>query len=277
MDLGCEDCHPGAEEVDYTGVEQWPVMADCTSCHDGSRAASECAICHLDVDHLRPASHTPQWLHRHNTLLRVEDEDCGMCHRTNDCQECHQAAPLVPGRARPQDHFAPFAPSTAAQSKPLILQRAHELDYRYTHGLDARGKERDCQVCHEPSTFCAECHRPEGDLNRFAPEWHGGPDWGTGGGVGSGGGRHGALARRDIENCAACHDVQGEDPACLQCHMDRQPGKGNDPRTHEPGYMRDVKGPWHSDLNETCYACHRPSASNVPGFCTYCHGPRRAN
>jgi hypothetical protein len=56
--------------------------------------------------------------------------------------------------------------------------------------------------------------------------------------------------------------------------MDRQPGVGSDPRTHEPGYMRDVKGPWHYDLNETCFACHEPSPFSSPGFCTYCHGPK---
>ena len=273
--LACESCHRGIESVDSAGPEQMPAMADCMKCHDGSKAAGACEVCHSDLVHLRPSSHTPEWLHRHNTLVRVEAQDCAMCHGVSDCQECHEGAALVATREKPEDHFAPFGPTAQARGKPLILERVHRLDFRYTHGLDARGKERDCQVCHEPATFCAECHRPEGNLNQFKPEWHGGTDWGAiPGGVGTGGGRHAELARRDLENCAACHDVQGEDPTCLACHMDRAPGLGNDPRTHEAGFMRDVDGPWHGDLEATCYACHKPSPFNTAGFCTYCHGPK---
>jgi len=274
--IDCAACHRGMEKVDFAGPEQMPSMADCMACHDGSKASGECSVCHTHLTELRPVSHTPEWLHRHNTLVRVEEQNCAACHGASDCQECHEGASLVATREKPEDHFAAFGPtSDPHSSKWLILDRVHGLDYRNTHGLDARGKTQDCQVCHEPATFCAECHRPEGDVNLFKPRWHGGADWGAiAGGVGTGGGRHAELARRDIETCAACHDVQGEDPTCLACHMDRQPGVGNDPRTHEPGFMRDVQGPWHNDLNETCYACHQPSAFNTPGFCIYCHGPK---
>jgi hypothetical protein len=273
--LKCEQCHAGLDQTDFSTPTSFPGMAACMGCHDGTKASNECAVCHSDASRLRPVSHTPEWLHRHNTLVRVEEQNCAMCHGVNDCQECHEGAILVEGRENAPDHFAPFAPTASAPKKPLILERVHSLDYRSTHGLDARGKERDCQTCHEPATFCAECHRVEGNVNEFKPQWHGGPDWGAiAGGVGSGGGRHAELARRDLENCAACHDVQGEDPTCLACHMDRTPGLGSDPRTHEPGYMHDVHGSWHSDLDETCYACHSPSPFSSPGFCTYCHGPK---
>ena len=92
------------------------------------------------------------------------------------------------------------------------MKGAHDLNYRFTHAIDAKGKERECAVCHEPASFCTECHRPESDPAFFRPPWHGGSDWGAiAGAVGSGGGRHAVLARRDMERCAACHDLQGED------------------------------------------------------------------
>ena len=276
LGIECATCHRNMDQVDLAGPDQMPKMADCMSCHDGVKAANECAVCHTHLTELRPASHTSEWLHRHNAEVRVEEKNCAACHGASDCQECHEGAILVGTLEKPADHFATFGPTSDPNaSQWLILKRVHQLDYRYNHGLDARGKTQDCQACHEPATFCVDCHRPGGGVNLFKPQWHGGADWGAvAGGVGTGGGRHADLARRDLENCAACHDVQGEDPTCLACHMDRQPGLGNDPRTHEPGFMRNVQGPWHHDVHETCYACHQPSASNTPGFCTYCHGPK---
>ena len=276
LGVECATCHRNMDKVDLSGPDQMPAMADCMTCHDGVKAANECAVCHTHLTELRPASHTPEWVHRHNAEVRVEEKNCAECHGASDCQECHEGAILVRTLETPNDHFATFGPTSDPNaSQFLILKRVHQLDYRYNHGLDARGKTQDCQACHETATFCADCHRPDGGVNLFKPQWHGGSDWGAiAGGVGTGGGRHAELARRDLENCASCHDVQGEDPTCLACHMDRQPGVGNDPRTHEPGFMRDVKGPWHNDLHETCYACHQPSANNMPGFCTYCHGPK---
>ncbi len=278
--LTCDRCHAGMAEVDYAGAAQLPTMATCAECHDGNQAAGNCEICHAASADLRPESHTQDWLHRHKDFASAGAANCTMCHGARaagvtDCQECHEGAVLARAGGKPADHYAPYAPNAAKQGQPMVLERVHDLDYVYQHGLDARGKEKDCQSCHEPATFCAECHRTEKILGGQKPEWHGGADWGAvSGGVGTGGGRHGQLARRDIENCAACHDVQGEDPVCLACHMDRQLGRGNDPRTHEPGYMRSVHGPWHNDRQATCYACHTPSAYSSPGFCSYCHGPK---
>ncbi len=282
--LTCDRCHRGMAQIDYAGPEQMPAMAYCAECHNGEQAASNCELCHLNLTDLRPSSHTPEWLHRHQDFASGGTQaDCTMCHGARaagitDCQECHEGGVLARAREKPADHYAPYAPNAAKQGQPLVLERVHELDYVYKHSLDARGKEKDCQSCHEPATFCAECHRTEKTLAGQKPLWHGGADWGAiAGGVGTGGGRHASMARRDIESCAACHDVQGQDPICLACHMDRNLGRGNDPRTHEPGYMRSVHGPWHNDRQATCYACHTPSAFSTPGFCTYCHGPKEGD
>ncbi len=279
--LTCDHCHRGVAAVDHAGAAQMPMMADCTTCHDGAQAPANCEICHSNLSDLWPSTHTDEWMHRHQSFTSDDaKDDCAACHGARsagitDCQECHEGEVLARSGTKSADHFAPYDPNAARRGKPLVLERVHALDYAYTHGQDARGKETDCQSCHEPATFCAECHQGQGGIPQARPLWHGGADWGAvSGGVGTGGGRHGEMARRDIENCAACHDVQGQDPVCLSCHMDRQPGVGNDPRTHESGFMRDVKGPWHYDLNETCFACHQPSPFSAPGFCTYCHGPQ---
>lgn len=62
--------------------------------------------------------------------------------------------------------------------KGTLPERVHELNYRFTHPLDAEGKETECSVCHRFESFCSDCHASEGDA--FGkPAWHGGADWGA--------------------------------------------------------------------------------------------------
>jgi len=85
------------------------------------------------------------------------------------------------------------------------------------------------------------------------------------------------LARRDIENCSSCHDVQGADQNCILCHVDNDGVKGTNPKTHARNFGRDFdKGDWHSDRGSVCYSCHtdanaRPGGIKGVGFCGYCH------
>jgi hypothetical protein len=94
-------------------------------------------------------------------------------------------------------------------------------------------------------------------------------------GVGSGGGDHAVLAKRDIESCISCHDVQGADPTCTAfCHLDPDGIKGNNPKTHAANFMRDTYGDWHNDIGSICYNCHTSQSPSTPagmGFCGYCH------
>ena len=95
-------------------------------------------------------------------------------------------------------------------------------------------------------------------------------------GVGSGGGDHARLARRDIERCAACHDVQGADPNCILCHTDPDGIEGTNPKTHAINFMNDSNGDWHDDPGSVCYNCHTdpnayPGGNPNIGFCAYCH------
>jgi hypothetical protein len=74
-------------------------------------------------------------------------------------------------------------------------------------------------TCHEPQSFCAECHAAGGNINqtRFRPASHNVAGFTTIG-RGSGGGLHAEEARRDMESCISCHDVEGQDPTCMTCH-----------------------------------------------------------
>jgi hypothetical protein len=158
----------------------------------------------------------------------------------------------------------------------MSLQFAHAMNYRFTHGIDAKARKADCYSCHSAQEFCAQCHTAGGiDATAYKPAWHLGAGFTTLG-YGSGGGRHAIEARRDIENCITCHDVQGNDPTCTTCHMDADGVKSTDPATHEKGYMSGDHGPWHTTTGAVCYNCHtdmnaRPGGEKGRGFCGYCH------
>jgi hypothetical protein len=279
----CTTCHAGLEEVEAPGGDHIPGMVTCWTCHDGSRATEECGICHTDLTDLRPESHLHDWTQQHGQRVRTGDTGCTPCHGQAECQECHEGAQLSVALP-PLGSQASFAPQVLGNAG-LILKGGHDLNYRFTHAIDAKGKERECTACHETASFCVECHRPGSRPDHFRPAWHGGPRWGAmAGAVGSGGGLHADLARRDMERCAACHDVQGQDPVCMLCHMDRTPGLGNDPKTHGSRFRsRAGYGDFHDDRGSICYNCH-PSgrigagsykvAAGGPGFCGYCHGPK---
>jgi len=272
LDMDCLACHAGALRE---GVAALPAMDGCMTCHTGLQAPRECSACHLaELAKLVPPSHDAGWGDGHGRLARIWDTGCVPCHAVSDCQECHEGALLNELAALGVSRQTPFAPALAG-SEGQIVQRVHGLNYRFLHALEARGKTSNCVTCHELDTgdFCAECHNPAGDAG-LRPVWHGGADWGAlAGAVGSGGGRHADLARRDMENCAACHETQGDDATCLLCHMDRTPGLGNDPRTHGRDFADEVgEGDFHDDPGALCYACHQRQTTAGTGFCGYCHG-----
>ena len=278
LDLECAVCHPGVAQMEETTPEAIPAMATCMTCHSGTAAPRECETCHTqDRAQLKPPTHQFGWNREHGRTARITDSSCLPCHAVSECQECHEGAMLLELIELPGGRQTPFGPELeGAQS--LTVKRVHGLNYRFLHALDARGKSSNCATCHElyVGDFCADCHNPllNPDLR---PVWHGGGDWGAlAGGVGSGGGRHAELARRDMENCIACHDVQGEDPTCLLCHMDRRRGRGNDPKTHSSSFSGDIgEGDFHDDDGAVCFTCHLYKGQpGGDGFCGYCHGSK---
>ena len=270
----CARCHAGVTESEAPSLANLPRMETCTTCHAGEQVPSNCETCHRRMESLVPSSHREvDWIEEHRTPVRTGrwENDCAACHSESDCQVCHvepslQAREGTPRLILPEGRPAPSGTET------LALRRVHGLDYVFTHPTDVRSKVSDCRTCHDPQGFCVECHRSTQEAG-FAPPvplGHGAVGF-VRLGVGSGGGTHAELARRDIESCASCHDVEGRDPVCITCHVDRIPGLGNDPRTHSAD-IRDREGEWHSDPGAVCFNCHTSSGRAGIGFCGYCHG-----
>lgn len=279
-DVQCATCHGGLEKVEYAGPANMPDMATCNTCHNNVKAANMCESCHVSMANLLPENHRQANFKRdHRQLARVGSMDvsCASCHSQSFCADCHSPASLLEIGSR--DLMADPMPRGVPTDSPnkLQLQVAHSMNYRFTHGIDAKAKSSECYSCHSAQEFCAQCHAAGGNLAQgsFKPSWHLGPDF-TRIGVGSGGGRHAEVARRDIENCMTCHDVQGGDPTCMQCHTDADGIRGTDPKTHPGGFRSGDEGSWHTDAGATCYSCHtdmnaHPGGKKGLGFCGYCH------
>ena len=276
LSLACAHCHAGIESPDRTVLPVMPSMATCMTCHNGTGAARDCEGCHtLGRLALVPDAHHPGWSQEHGLAARITDDTCVPCHAISECQECHQGGMLVELAGSRGVRQSPFAPELEG-SHGTTMQRVHGMNYRFLHAAEARGKSSDCFACHDLDAgyFCAECHNPKVNPD-IRPIWHGGADWGMLA-MASGGGRHAELARRDLENCMVCRDTPGDDPSCLLCHVDRLPGRGNDPSPHSRSFPADIgHGDFHDDAGAICFNCHvSDQPVGADGFCEYCHGSR---
>lgn len=281
-EVKCESCHKGLSDVDYSwqSAEVKPGMETCYSCHNNTTVASNaCESCHISTANLLPQDHkTVNYIRNHKFAAQTFSPNCAMCHTEQSCEECHVSTIGITESNLPDDFYQPYYPSNFVDgAKQQAISRVHELNYRFTHGIDSKGKTAECTTCHQVETFCASCHQSdESDfaLGGIVPSSHLKNTFFTLG-VGSGGGDHATLARRDIENCMSCHDVNGADPTCITCHLDSDGIKGTNPKTHPNGFMRDEHGDWHEDNSSVCYNCHTSASPNSQpglGFCGYCHG-----
>ena len=282
--LECEKCHKGVTEVEYAedASQPFPAMEDCYSCHNDTKiATNSCEACHISTAGLIPQSHkSVDFISTHKFAANTANANCVMCHNQNNnsCGTCHDATNTITENNTKDNFYKPYVPNNFKDgSKQQQISRVHDLNYVYTHGIDATGKIDNCQSCHQIETFCVKCH--QGNNEDFSqggvePLSHIKPNFVTLG-VGSGGGVHATLARRDIESCISCHDVQGGDPTCIKCHMDPDGIEGTNPKTHPSNFMHDEHGDWHSSNSSVCYNCHTNASPNSPsgvGFCGYCHG-----
>ncbi|MCH6575543.1 MAG: cytochrome c3 family protein, partial [Bacteroidetes bacterium] len=217
-ELPCFVCHVNVKDVDILTEANMPPMTTCFNCHNDKVAPTDCSWCHINEDELRPEFHTADWLHKHpfkfNSAVFKPEENCLMCHQENWCQDCHVGSQLAKSSSK---SVAPFYQSTERGKKPQSIGRVHSLNYRFLHPIEAKGKDRFCTTCHDFTEFCVECHRD--DENQFMPKWHQGSDWAPSIILG---GRHADFARRDLERCMGCHDVQGQATICLRCHIDER-------------------------------------------------------
>ncbi len=275
----CVTCHKGISEATIAGPANMPSMETCTDCHDGAKATAACEACHVTMAGLVPKDHLAADFRRdHKRLSRLGslEASCATCHTQDFCVDCHESRGLVSiGLAGLMTDPAPRG-SAHDGPRPMAMQMVHNLNYRYTHGMDAKSKQADCYSCHSARDFCAECHTAGGLTEPYGvqPAWHLGAGFTTLG-VGTGGGRHAEFARRDIESCVSCHDVRGGDPTCVQCHADPDGIKGTNPKTHDRVFSEE-HGAWHADPGAPCYNCHtdynaHPGGTKGRGFCGYCH------
>ncbi len=176
-DLGCETCH--SEIVNKEAVEPYilPTQEDCQNCHISKKT--------------KPKTHGISYYHTHgddvksNSNIVNVSQTCRICHSERYCQYCHEGDNLD--------------------------RVTHPLNYAFTHSLDARGKERECAVCHSERSFCIACHRE----NFIMPHNHV-----AGWAVPEAGGNHVSEALYDLENCMSCHE-QNADQTCQKsgCHI----------------------------------------------------------
>jgi Cytochrome c7 and related cytochrome c len=281
-DLDCTTCHQDFTAIDYSieAEQKVPPMELCADCHSPVEAApSFCESCHISTANLIPQNHiTDNFTKEHKFLAQSIDANCMTCHDNSTCASCHISTSTITEGNTADDFYQPYMPSQGIDgTKQQVIERVHEFNYRYIHGIDANSKVSECQTCHQVESFCASCHQSENadfSLGGVAPLSHLNSDFKTFG-VGTGGGEHAILARRDIESCTSCHDVQGSDPTCITCHLDSDGIKGTNPKTHATNFMRNVSGDWHQDTGSICYNCHTsatPQSPKTSGFCNYCHG-----
>lgn len=284
----CSFCHKGIFDVDYAedAPHYLPSMATCYTCHDGkTKATDKCEACHVSTVDLKPADHKKtDYLRFHKFAAQSSKANCVMCHDNNSCEDCHVATGVT-GANSPTDFIQPYAGTQFIDgSKQQKITRVHDLNFRFTHGIAASGKEMECASCHSSETFCSDCHNAErGDYNLggVKPASHYKAGFVFTGSYGSGGGEHARLAKRDIEACASCHDAEGADPVCITCHIDNDGQQYTNPKTHKKGAMKDLGyGDWHTDRGSICYSCHidanaRPNGVSGTQFCGYCHGSKR--
>ncbi len=225
QNIKCTTCHAGLEEVTYATNANMPPMSTCTDCHETKNVSTNCETCHTDFAGLLPEDHLKGDFrrdHRRLTRLGAREVSCSTCHAESFCQDCHTNTELH-GFGSMRDLMTDPSPKSSPRSSPkeLRLQQVHDLNYRYSHGVDARSRASDCSSCHDRQTFCVTCHEAGGEITqqKIKPADHNEAGFTTIG-KGSGGGRHAELAKRDLESCLSCHDVQGNDPTCMLCHTE---------------------------------------------------------
>jgi hypothetical protein len=224
----------------------------CFRCHQGATADDACESCHSTPVEGAPAGtwwglslqksshHKPGYLHSHQFDAMLDGGECGSCHREDLlCSTCHHGE--------------------------NVEYAVHERVWRFTHPQEAMKNLQDCQSCHELEGFCTECHASEG----IRPGNHAMAGWVLGMNL------HGPAARRDMANCAGCHESdQSTCGLSTACHRDDNiQGNQHEQNLHPTGFRDDAgHGPWHEDDGSSCYECHELSSQDTGiGFCTYCH------
>src|SRR5262249_2227033 len=125
-----------------------------TGCHDNKAASTKCATCHIDIQRVKPKTHTPGWLAQHGGVARKEP---------SGCMTCHQAAPTLMLAAQRSDvKQARFEQLLGSQfcSTCHSTKNPHPTGFERTHGELAKTSTTKCVVCHtDTKRFCDSCHK----------------------------------------------------------------------------------------------------------------------
>jgi hypothetical protein len=201
----CETCHTVLDKASAATGELLPAMATCTTCHNDTKATSACENCHTNFASLRPVEHNrTDFIHEHKRLARLGDAKCGVCHSQETCIDCHNGTELIKVDVPGRDLTSQRSPRLTAidRGQGMRLTKVHDLNFRFTHGIAAKGKSMECQTCHSAEKYCSTCHEAGGNVNQgvFKPASHAVAGFTTLG-VGSGGGELRGL-RNEMSNHA---------------------------------------------------------------------------
>jgi c(7)-type cytochrome triheme protein len=214
LKIECETCHGDINKKEYANARVLPPMESCSTCHNGIKASDNCQVCHTDIRFIRPADHELGFLRTHKQIVAASsDANCLMCHTQSSCQECHEGG-HASKTAKGNEFESSRAGSSLGTGAGQIVQNVHSLDYLVTHRFDFKAKSQECQSCHEPETFCVDCHSGSGKASR--PAWHD-----VAGFTSGTGGLHASMAKKDMESCVVCHASSQNDVTCVQCHTSK--------------------------------------------------------
>lgn len=173
---------------------------------------------------LLPSNHTVDWIARHGQVARAQSQECASCHTEQDCAGCHI-----------EQMAAPF--------------QVHPPNFVTIHSIDARQDLANCTDCHRVDSFCQQCHME----SKFSPRPTHTPPAGVGfaqmgfhppGWLNSSqANNHGVMARRNITDCASCHQEQD----CVACHVGINP---------HPAEFRFECRRWLEANARPCAQCH---------------------
>ncbi|HQL56220.1 MAG: cytochrome c3 family protein [Myxococcota bacterium] len=234
----CKTCHAGVEQRTAPSQAARPLNHDtCMSCHRAEFRDISCKACHNDIveNPSRPTalfSHDAEFMGRHGSLAKTDEDVCAHCHRQDFCAECHG--------------FQGMAPDIRF-SERVDRQLVHRGDYLTRHPIEARTDPASCQKCHS-TRQCQACHEQARIAQTAAPIGDRASPHPAGWAMDARSAEfHGDAARRDIVSCASCHD-QGANSNCITCHkVGGTAGRSPHPRGWNPTTSKDTK---------MCKMCH---------------------
>jgi len=230
----CVFCHSGVPQDGAEGG-MFPTKPTCLRCHEDPFEKGDCKMCHLGTNLARRVPqtflrHDEGFIRNHADAATRAPKVCSQCHAQSECTNCHDASQTIPIEAR----------------RPDAVERnfVHRGDFLGRHTIEARSNPARCLRCHEIST-CDSCHVERGvSANRIGSAnphpvgWvgpnHSGPNF------------HGQVARRDVVECASCHE-RGPATNCIRCH--KVGGSGGKP--HPGGF-----DPSRERTSSPCRYCH---------------------